>query len=119
MAPDSEAYAHEDQGGVHAIKVAKVIGTQGSELHSGSRPHPGRRQSQYSWAQIRLAAYSQGSRPSAEVPETIYPLHPQPMCRGSGHGTCTELPTGIESTRNMEAASRRAPVAPVDEVASS
>ena len=32
-----------------------------------------------SWAQIRLAAYSQGSRPSAEVPETIYPLHPQPI----------------------------------------
>ena len=26
-------------------------------------------ESQYSWAQIRLAAYSQGSRPSAQVPE--------------------------------------------------
>ena len=34
-----------------------------------------------SWAQIRLAAYSQGSRPSAEVPETIYPLHPQRQLR--------------------------------------
>ena len=37
----------------------------------GARPHPGRRQSQYSWAQIRLAAYSQGSRPSAEVPDEV------------------------------------------------
>ena len=40
----------------------------------GARPHPGRRQSQYSWAQIRLAAYILGSRPSAQVPEGYLPV---------------------------------------------
>ena len=31
-------------------------------------------ESQYSWAQIRLAAYSQGSRPSAQVPAPVATL---------------------------------------------
>ena len=34
-------------------------------------PYIAHLESQYSWAQIRLAAYSQGSRPSAQVPEVV------------------------------------------------
>ena len=40
-----------------------------SELHSGSRPHPGRRQSQYSWAHMDPSAHSLAFRGGAEVPE--------------------------------------------------
>ena len=49
--------------------------------HSRSGLHSASMIIHMSWAQIRLAAYSQGSRPSAEVPETIYPLHPQRQLR--------------------------------------
>ena len=44
-------------------------GTDPSELHSGSRPHPGRRQSQYSWAHMDPSAHSLAFRGGAEVPE--------------------------------------------------
>ena len=36
---------------------------------SGSRPHPGRRQSQYSWAHMDPSAHSLAFRGGAEVPE--------------------------------------------------
>ena len=43
-----------------------------SELHSGSRPHPGRRQSQYSWAHMDPSAHSLAFRGGAEVPRPVY-----------------------------------------------
>ena len=36
-----------------------------------SRPHPGRRQSQYSWAHMDPSAHSLAFRGGAEVPEAI------------------------------------------------
>ena len=42
-----------------------------SELHSGSRPHPGRRQSQYSWAHMDPSAHSLAFRGGAEVPDEV------------------------------------------------
>ena len=40
------------------LKSEDAQGTDPSELHSGSRPHPGRRQSQYSWAHMDPSAHS-------------------------------------------------------------
>ena len=47
-----------------APKAIDMEPTVAGQLHSASMII------HMSWAQIRLAAYSQGSRPSAEVPET-------------------------------------------------
>ena len=49
------------------ITAFKVSTVQGDE-QSTAGPYIAHLESQYSWAQIRLAAYSQGSRPSAQVP---------------------------------------------------
>ena len=40
------------------MSTLKSEDAQGTELHSGSRPHPGRRQSQYSWAHMDPSAHS-------------------------------------------------------------
>ena len=37
----------------------------------GARPHPGRRQSQYSWAQMDPSAHSLAFRGGAEVPDEV------------------------------------------------
>ena len=42
---------------------------KGVEVISRAGPYIAHLESQYSWAQIRLAAYILGSRPSAQVPE--------------------------------------------------
>ena len=40
--------------------------------HNTAGPYIAHLESQYSWAQIRLAAYILGSRPSAQVPNGLY-----------------------------------------------
>ena len=52
-----------------ALSLSRAVKGDPSELHSGSRPHPGRRQSQYSWAHMDPSAHSLAFRGGAEVPD--------------------------------------------------
>ena len=60
-------FAYFEQSTEHRYIIS--IKGDPSELHSGSRPHPGRRQSQYSWAHMDPSAHSLAFRGGAEVPE--------------------------------------------------
>ena len=64
-------------------------GTDPSELHSGSRPHPGRRQSQYSWAHMDPSAHSLAFRGGAEVPDEEYEV--QNLYTEDAQGGDTEM----------------------------
>ena len=50
-----------------ALKCSPVSSYRSIRERAG--PYIAHLESQYSWAQIRLAAYILGSRPSAQVPE--------------------------------------------------
>ena len=62
-------FAYFEQSTEHRYIIS--IKGDPSELHSGSRPHPGRRQSQYSWAHMDPSAHSLAFRGGAEVPDEV------------------------------------------------
>ena len=81
-------------------------GTDPSELHSGSRPHPGRRQSQYSWAHMDPSAHSLAFRGGAEVPRPVYEWPTGIGDRYTDEEGCyatSKSELSMWSTRNMEA----------------
>ena len=73
---------------------------QGTELHSGSRPHPGRRQSQYSWAHMDPSAHSLAFRgggmvrrmPIVLLEANRYRVHPEHI-RSAKWSRRAQLPT--------------------------
>ena len=58
----------EGQGPVGMSTTAIILALYRS-IRERAGPYIAHLESQYSWAQIRLAAYILGSRPSAQVPE--------------------------------------------------
>ena len=80
-------FAYFEQSTEHRYIIS--IKGDPSELHSGSRPHPGRRQSQYSWAHMDPSAHSLAFRGGAEVPDEEYEV--QNLYTEDAQGGDTEM----------------------------
>ena len=78
--PKVQSYSERSRDATDAMLTRKL---------SGSRPHPGRRQSQYSWAHMDPSAHSLAFRGGAEVPDEEYEV--QNLYTEDAQGGDTEM----------------------------